>query len=115
MGLITFSNPEYKNKTVYATAGSHTESVLQIAKANKIPIDFNCGDGKCGTCLIKVIPLDKKGWMGGPLTEKERSVLLELGKITKDEIDQMAVDDLPTTWRLACQLIARDEEILVEY
>jgi ferredoxin len=115
MGLITFSNPEYKNKTVYATAGSHTESVLQIAKANKIPIDFNCGDGKCGTCLIKVSALSKKGWMGGPLTEKEKSVLLELGKITKAEIDQMAVDDLPTTWRLACQLIARDEEILVEY
>jgi len=115
MGLITFSSPEYKNKTVYATAGSHTESVLQIAKANKIPIDFSCGDGKCGTCLIKVSPLEKKGWMGGPLTEKEKSVLLELGKITKDEIDQMAIDDLPSNWRLACQLIARDEEILVEY
>jgi len=115
MGLITFSSPEYKNKTVYATAGSHTESVLQIAKANKIPIDFSCGDGKCGTCLIKVSPLEKKGWMGGPLTEKEKSVLLELGKITKDEVDQMAVDDLPSNWRLACQLIARDEEILVEY
>ena len=115
MGLITFSSPEYKNKTVYATAGSHTVSVLQIAKANKIPIDFSCGDGKCGTCLIKVSPLEKKGWMGGPLTEKEKSVLLELGKITKDEVDQMAVDDLPSNWRLACQLIARDEEILVEY
>ena len=115
MGLITFSNPDYKNKTVYATSGSHTESVLKIAKSNKIPIDFNCEDGNCGTCIIKVTALDKKGRMGGPLTEKEKSVLLELGKITKAEIEQMAVDDLPSTWRLACQLIARDEEILVEY
>lgn len=115
MAIITFSNPEYKDKTIYATAGSHTESVLQIAKANKIPIDFNCGDGKCGTCLIKVTPLDKKGRMAGPLTDKERTVLVELGKLTKDDIDKMLVDDLPSPWRLACQLIARDEEILVEY
>lgn len=115
MGNITFSHPDYKNKTVYATAGSHTETVLQIAKANRIPIEFNCGDGKCGACVIKVTALEKKGRMGGPLTDKEKTVLVELGKITKAEIEKMAVDDLPTTWRLACQLIARDEEILVQY
>lgn len=40
MSLIAFSNPEYKNKTIYATTDSHTETVLQIAKANKIPIDL---------------------------------------------------------------------------
>jgi ferredoxin len=115
MAIITFSNPDYKDKTVYATAGSHTESVLQIAKQNKIPINFNCEDGNCGTCLIEVMALDKKGRMGGPLTEKEKSVLLELGKLSKNDADQMAVDDLPTKWRLACQFIARDEEVLVKY
>lgn len=115
MAVITFSNPDYKDKTVYAVAGSHTESVLQIAKENKIPINFNCGDGECGTCVIKVVPLEKKGRMGGPLTDKEKTVLVQLGKLTKAEIDKMEVDDLPSTWRLACQMIARDEEILVEY
>jgi len=53
--------------------------------------------------------------MGGPLTEKEKTVLREQGKITRAEIDQMAVDDLPSQWRLACQMIVRDEDILVEY
>jgi hypothetical protein len=39
-----------------------------------------------------------------------------MGKITQDEIDQMYVDDLPpTTWRLACQYVVRDEDIVVEY
>jgi flavorubredoxin len=28
---------------------------------------------------------------------------------------RMAVDDLPSEWRLACQMIVRDEDILVEY
>lgn len=115
MANITFSNPEYKDKTVYATAGSHTETVLKIAKENKIPIDFNCQDGECGTCLIKVTRLSKKGAMGGPLTEKEKSVLKSLGKISDTEIEKMLVDDLPTSWRLACQIIARDEDLLVEY
>ena len=40
MPLITFTNPDYKDKTVYAVAGSFTETVLKIAKTNKIPINF---------------------------------------------------------------------------
>ena len=40
MALITFSSPEYRDKTVYAVAGSHTETVLKIARENKIPIHF---------------------------------------------------------------------------
>jgi ferredoxin len=115
MANITFSNSEYKNKTVYATAGSHTETILKIAKENKIPIDFNCQDGECGTCLIKVSRLSEKGAMGGPLTEKEKAILKSLGKITDSEIEKMLVDDLPSSWRLACQMIARDEDLLVEY
>ena len=53
--------------------------------------------------------------MGGPLTAKEVEVLRGLGKITKQEVETMAVTDLPTEWRLACQMIPRDEDILVEY
>jgi ferredoxin len=115
MANITFSNAAYRDKTVYAVAGSHTETVLKIAKEHKIPITFNCGDGECGTCLIKVSSLDEKGRMGGPLTDKEKTVLVELGKLSKTEIEQMEVDDLPSSWRLACQMIVRDEDILVEY
>lgn len=115
MANITFSSPDYKDKTVYATAGSHTETVLKIAKQHQIPIDFSCGDGECATCLIKVSPLSDKGRMGGPLTEKEKAVLVASGKLSKAEMEKMLVDDLPSPWRLACQMIVRDEDILVEY
>ncbi len=115
MALITFSSPGYRDKTVYAVAGSFTETVLKIAQENKIPIDFDCQDGECGNCLVKVVGLDKNERMGGPLTDKEKTVLKDLGKLTEAEIEEMAVDDLPTPWRLACQLIVRDEDILVEY
>lgn len=115
MALVTFSSPEYKDKTVYAIAGSHTQTILKLALENKIPIQFNCANGECGTCLVKVSSLDKKERMGGPLTDKEKSVLVDLGKLTREESERMAVDDLPTDWRLACQVIVRDEDVLVEY
>ena len=46
----------------------------------------------------------------------EVAALTELGHITKAQIEKMYVDDIPPTqWRLACQMIIRDEDILVEY
>lgn len=115
MPLITFSNPEYKDKTVYAVAGSHTETVLKIAKTNKIPIQFDCGDGECGSCIVRVTSVDDKQRMGYHLTEKEKEVLRQNGKLTAAELEQLIVDDMPSEWRLACQMIPRDEDILVEY
>jgi len=116
MPNVTFSSPLHKDKTVYAVAGSHTKSLLTLAKENHIPIDFSCQDGECGTCLVKVTNLSRKGAMGGPLTDREITVLKDLGKITKEEIEAMKVDDtVHTSWRLACQMVLRDEDILVEY
>ncbi len=116
MANITFTSSLHKDKTVYAVAGSHTQTILQIAKDNHIPIDFSCGDGECGTCLVKVYSVSRKGRMGHPLTEREVKVLKELGKITQAQVDQMMVDDLmPGEWRLACQMVIRDEDIVVEY
>jgi hypothetical protein len=65
--------------------------------------------------VVRVTSVDTKGRMGYHLTEKEKTVLRELGKLTQEEIDQLAVDDMPSAWRLACQMIVRDEDILVEY
>jgi hypothetical protein len=54
--------------------------------------------------------------MGGPLTDHEITVLKDLGKITRDQIEAMKVDDtVHTSWRLACQMVLRDEDIVVEY
>ncbi|PWV58628.1 2Fe-2S iron-sulfur cluster-binding protein [Plasticicumulans acidivorans] len=115
MPNITFSSPIHKDKTVYAVAGSFTKTVLTIAQENHIPIDFSCGDGECGTCLVKVTSLEKKGRMAGPLTLKEVDVLKDLHKVTREELEKMYVDDLPVQWRLACQLQVRDEDLLIEY
>jgi ferredoxin len=115
MALITFSNPEYKDKTVYAVAGSFTETVLKIAKQNNIPINFDCENGECGSCVVKVVHLGKDAPKGYHLEEKEKTVLREIGKLSKADLEKLIVDDLPSEWRLACQFISRDEDVLVEY
>ena len=97
MAVLTFSNPDYKDKTVYAVAGSHTETVLKIAKENKIPVDFSCENGECGSCIIRVSSLEKeKPRMGYHLTEKEKQVLKEIGKLSNDDLERLIVDDLPS-------------------
>ncbi|MFY9261212.1 MAG: 2Fe-2S iron-sulfur cluster-binding protein [Gallionella sp.] len=116
MPNITFSSPLHKDKTVYAVAGSHKKTILALAKENHIPIDFGCENGECSTCLVKVTNLSNKGPMAGPLTDREISVLKDSGKITAAQIDAMKVNDVITTeWRLACQMVLRDEDLLIEY
>jgi len=51
---------------------------------------------------VRVTSTTAKGRMGGPLTEKEKNVLRELSKLTKDEFEQILVDGLPSEWYLAC-------------
>lgn len=115
MANVTFSSPTLKKDvTVYATAGDcHT--LLAVAKAHKIPVEFECENGECGSCAVEVIILADKQPMGMHLTEKEKAVLKLAGKISKKQIEEAELKDIPPPWRLACQYIVRDEEILVKF
>jgi hypothetical protein len=95
----------HKDKTVYAVAGSHTQTILKLAKENHIPIDFSCGDGECGTCLVKVSSVDKSQPQqvrphGRPAQPREVAVLKELGKIRQDA-DRPDVRRRPAADRVA--------------
>jgi rubrerythrin/ferredoxin len=103
-----------KDVTVYAIAG-HRGTILAVAKANKIPIPFDCQDGECGSCLVEVENLTPERKHGIALTEKEKELLRQLGKITRQEIVDAEVNDMPPRYRLACQYFVRDEDILVTF
>jgi rubrerythrin/ferredoxin len=100
--------------TVYAVAGDRG-TVLGVAKAHKIPIPFDCQDGECGSCLVEVKHLDPTKKYAIALTEKEKEGLRQLGKITKKEIEDAEVSDMPPRYRLACQCFVRNEDILVSF
>ena len=115
MANVTFSSPEMKKDvTVYAIAGD-TRTLLSVAKANKIPVEFECENGECGSCQVQVSVLSSKTPIGVALTQKEKTVLKLAGKITAKQIEDAETKDLPPPWRLACQMILRDEDILVKF
>ncbi len=115
MGNVTFSSPLLpKDVTVYAVAGD-THTLLKVAKQHKIPLPFECEDGECGSCVIEVQELSDKPFMAQSLTEKERATLLAAGKLTKAEIAEAELSDKPPRYRLACQYIVRDEDVLVQF
>jgi ferredoxin len=115
MANVTFTSPKMKKDlTVYATAGD-TSTLLSIAKEHKIPLDFECENGECGSCAIQVSILEHKQPLGIHLTEKEKTVLKLSGRITQGQIDAAENSDVPPPWRLACQFIVRNEDILVKF
>lgn len=115
MANIYFSSPIMrKNKKVEAVAGS-LDTILKIAKEHGIKIPHECEDGECGSCLIKVTHLDGERVKGVALTDKEREVLKSIGKLTSKEIEKAYVNDLPPTYRLACQCVVTDEDLLVQF
>lgn len=116
MPKIIFQHPEFDEIEIYAPAGSHKKTILEMAKEYKVPIRFDCGDGECGSCVIHVTDIDGgPTHMGVHMTDKEKTVLREIGKMTKDELEKVIVNDMPSDWRLACQMIVRDEDIRVTY
>ncbi len=114
MANVTFSSPLlHKDVTVYAVAGDRG-TILSVAEKHKIPIEFDCRDGECGSCLIEVVTLTGKT-MGSMLTDKEKSQLKSLGKINAADIAKAETDDIAPKYRLACQYIVRDQDILVKF
>ena len=115
MAVVYFSSPLMTHNKKVETVAGKRDTLLGVAKANNIQIPFECQDGECGSCLVKVTHLDGERIKGIMLTDKERVVLKSLGKLPKHEEERAAVKDLPPSWRLACQTIIPDEDILVEF
>jgi rubrerythrin/ferredoxin len=115
MANVTFVSPSLpRDRTVYAVAGDRG-TVLALAKAHKIPIPFDCQDGECGSCLVEVKHVSRTTRYGVALTEKEKELLRQLGKITVEEIKDAEVNDMPPRYRLACQCFVRDEDVMVSF
>jgi len=115
MANVTFSAPIMKKDvTVYGVAGDN-KTLLALAKKNDIPIPCQCQDGECGSCLIKVTVLSNKQPLAMSLTEKEKLTLSVNGKLDRAVLEDIETNDVPPVYRLACQFIVRDEDILVEF
>ena len=115
MANVTFSSEVMpRDVTVYAVAGDRG-NLLSLAKAHRIPIPFDCQDGECGSCLVEVRHMGQGPSHGMALTEKEKELLKQLGKITREQLMDAEVNDMPPPYRLACQCFVRDEDTFVTF
>lgn len=115
MANITFSSPAMKKDvTVYAVAGDR-KTLLSVAQEHQIPIHYECQDGECGSCAVQVTPLGASAPKAVHLTEKEKTVLVLNGKLSKADLEKIGISDVAPKWRMACQYMVLDEDILVEF
>src|SRR4051812_10742268 len=63
--------------------------------------------------LVEIKHLGTNKPYGLALTEKEKEMLRQLGKIPPAEIENAETNDMPPRYRLACQYFVRDEDIAV--
>ena len=110
MTNVTFSSPVMaRDITVYAIAGDRG-TILAVAKSHNVPIPFDCQDGECGSCLVEVkhLATDKPKY-GIALTEKEKEMLRQLGKITPEELYNAETNDMPPRygWRASASFATK--------
>ncbi|MGB0696391.1 MAG: 2Fe-2S iron-sulfur cluster-binding protein [Rhodospirillaceae bacterium] len=114
MANVYFTSPTMaKNIKVEAVAGTGT--MLELAQNNNVHIPSDCENGECGSCVIRVIHLDGDRVKAVSLTDKEKDVLHSVGKLSVQEKEKIENTDLPPTYRLACQYIPTDEDVLVAF
>lgn len=115
MATVYFSSPIMrKNKKVTPVVGKR-DALLGLAEANDVKIPHECKDGRCGSCLVEVTHLDGNHVKGAMLTDKERAGLKSIGKLSEKDEERASVYDMPPKYRLACQAIVADEDILVKF
>lgn len=115
MATVYFSSPIMrKNKKVIPVVGKR-DALLGVAEENGVKIPHECKDGRCGSCLVQITHLDGEDIKGQTLTDKEREGLKNIGKLSKKDAERASVGDLPPKFRLACQMIVPDEDLLVTF
>lgn len=115
MASITFSSPKMKQEVTVDAIVGDARTLLSVARKHKIPVDFECEEGECGTCAVQVEVLPGSQATGVALTKREKVVLKLDRKITPAQIVDAEEKGVPPPYRLACQFVVRDENLRVTF
>lgn len=114
MVTVTFLTPPMREKIVVEVPEDARFTLLNLMERFNLPKQCVCGEGKCGACAVKVVPMRNSAKMIC-LNEIERQKLLLAGKLTREESESQLLKDIPPRWRLACQYVVADEPVLVAF
>lgn len=113
MVTVTFLTPPMRDRIVVEVPDNTRITLLNLMRRFNLPRQC-CGEGKCGNCAVKVMPLRKSARLVS-LSEKEKRELFQAGKLSLEECESLQVRDIPPRWRLACQYVVSDEPVLVAF
>ncbi|MDA8190033.1 2Fe-2S iron-sulfur cluster-binding protein [Acidiferrobacter thiooxydans] len=114
MGSVTFiASPFDVEHVIYVESQRHT-TLLSLARELPWPAHKTCGQGLCGACAVKIMFRDRERAMTQvTLSPDEKTLLYRAGKLTDAEYRAAHIPAHPAFWRLACQYVVEDEDILV--
>lgn len=117
MATITFS-PQPRGKPVTIEARAEVgRRLLSVARDHGIGVLFTCSAGACGACLVEVADLSGAQQAVAPPGEEEALLLRAMGKLPPagGAIADATGASASIAFRLACQYIVTDADIVVRY
>ncbi len=114
MGNVMFIAPPFDAERVIRLEPRRGATLLALAREVPWPAHKTCGQGLCGACAVKIVYRDRKRAPARiALSPDEKTVLYQAGKLTDAEYRAPDIPAHPALWRLACQYVVEDEDILV--
>jgi ferredoxin len=109
MARITFLPCPSGESTTVEADNAAGRTLLAVAEDHRVPILFNCKASACGACLVEITGVSGAADLSAPPGEEEAILLQAMGK-------RLAGSDASSaTFRLACQYIVPDADIVVRY
>lgn len=114
MASVTFLKPDMREPLTVQVRSQEKRTLLSLLTQLRLFDPCACDRERCGECAVKVVPL-AHGRKPLPvhLSNYERTVLFEAGKLSREQYEAKLIPASPSLWRLACQYVVRYEEILV--
>ncbi len=114
MGNVTFIAPPFDVERVIKLEPRNCATLLALAREVPWPAHKTCGQGLCGACAVKVVYRDPaRAAARVVLSAGEKTLLYRAGRLTDAEYRARDISVYPALWRLACQYVVEDEDILV--
>ena len=111
MATITFSPQPRGDAITIEAEGEVGRRLLAVARDHGVPILFTCAAGACGACLVEIVSAPHQS--APPPGDEEALFLRAIGKLPPATHAGIAGTD--ATFRLACQYIVADTDIVVKY
>ncbi|HYE37191.1 2Fe-2S iron-sulfur cluster-binding protein [Methylocaldum sp.] len=118
MCSITFLGQRQNGGTLERTQvrfrGGRRCTLLELIEQHGLHHRCACRNGTCGSCAVKVAVLRHKGQHPGVyLGNPERETLFAAGRLTRQQYASPVLACSSPIWRLACQYLVGEEDIVV--